>query len=817
MDKMSSDSISRYRIEKRLGYEGQSEVFKAWDEELKRWVAIKSILPAGELTTRELKRARREARAAAAISHSAVAQVHDVFTEDGQDHMVMEFVEGESLADLLQRGPLKLAKALCLGLDVANGLYAAHSQGVIHRDLKVDNIMVTSAGRAKILDFGLAKLSGEDSGSGSHSQSDLIGTIIAMSPEQIKQRGNVDHRSDLFSFGTMLYELATGVHPFRVRLPWDTITNIVERDPVPPHEVNPKVPHDVSAMIMQLLAKDQKDRPKGIDVIRTLERHCPSRVENDESPRRYRLLPATLAGLGLVLAVAAGVWLTHLRNPAEPLFVVVLKPEVDSSIPETLVAEGVYMATINTLTSLEAVYPVENDGYQGDASEVARTLKVDEAVVAQVTRGPTDLMEYQVMVRRVDAVDGKLLQSVEFAVPVDDLRSLSDAVTTYVRSVYDEREAKDDSYLAQASTADYRSYLDVLRQFYDPDQPTPTHELLDRLRKIRESSPGLLDAYALEVTVSLQAYLEEHDRGALAQAEEAMSRFKQLAPDDPRTLLTETELALALNDLERAQQAIEVMEAVAPVDPVHIMLKAKLHEQQGHPEQAIALAEESVRRRPSARQLRELAAMEMRLGKVNAARSHLQEGLRRAPDNQKLLGQLAELELYHGSPEQAESLYRDLATRAPGPHTIAGLAMTKNLLGKAEEASEHLEHLVSGGIRLPSTLLTLSESYRLQGERDRADQVCRQLLDQIESSPIETQVSDLRCQAQCLAYIGRRDEAEAVVTEVLRLAPDSPLAHYSAAIVYELTGRDDNAASNAAKALELGLSQSWLSSRAARQ
>jgi serine/threonine-protein kinase len=817
MDKMGNDSISRYRIEKRLGYEGQSEVFKAWDEELKRWVAIKSILPVGELTTRELKRARREARAAAAISHTAVAQVHDVFTEDGQDHMVMEFVEGESLADLLLRGPLKLAKALCLGLDVANGLHAAHSQGVIHRDLKVDNIMVTPAGRAKILDFGLAKLSGEDSGSGSHSQSDLIGTIIAMSPEQIKQRGNVDHRSDLFSFGTLLYELTAGTHPFRVRLPWDTITNIVEREPVPPHEVNPKVPHDVSAMIMRLLAKDQKDRPKGIDVIRTLERHCPSRVNSDESPRRHRLLAAAVIGIGLVLAVIAGAWLTHLRAPAEPLFVVVIKPEVESSSTEKLVADGVRMATINTLTSLEAVYPVsisEFDGYQGEASEVARELDVDEAVIAQLTREPADLLEYQVTVRRVGADDGRELHSVDFAVPVDDLRLLNDAVTAHVRAIYGERSVKNDSYLTQASTADYRTYLDVLRHFHDSAQSVSANELLERLSKIHESSPGLLDAYALAVAISTQLYLEEHDTGAIVQAEDAMSRAKELAPDDPRTLLTEAELALALNDLDRAQQAIVAMEAIAPVDPVHIMLKAKLHERQGHFERAIALMAESVRRRPSARQIRELAAMKMRMGKIVEAREHLNEGLQRAPDNRKLLSQLAELELYHGSPEQAERLYRNLATRAPDPRTIAGLAMAKNLLGKAEEASEHLQRLVHDGVKLPSTLLILSDSYRLQGKKDQADRVCRQLLDQLEGNRVDPAVADLRCQAQCLAYIGEADEAEAVVSEVLRLAPDSPVTHYSAAVVYRLIGRSDDAGSCAERALELGLSRSWLPAQA---
>src|SRR3954471_14218544 len=203
-----SRAIGPYTLEKRLGAGGMGEVFQAYDRRLDRWVAIKLIRPeaAGSATARE--RFRREARAAARLSHPSIVQIHDIVESDESDAIIMELVEGEPLSRRIARGPLPVAEAVRLGREIAEGLAAAHAKGLIHRDLKPENVMITPDGRAKILDFGLAKrLEGEEASLTADQR--VVGTFRAMSPEQA-QGLPLDTRSDLFSFGLLLYQCLSG-------------------------------------------------------------------------------------------------------------------------------------------------------------------------------------------------------------------------------------------------------------------------------------------------------------------------------------------------------------------------------------------------------------------------------------------------------------------------------------------------------------------------------------------------------------------------------------------------------------------------------
>ena len=240
---MAPDRVARFRIERPLGQGGMGEVFLALDEELHRRVAIKTlpVTLAGDERLRE--RLHVEARTVAALSHPSVAQIYDLISEGPNHYLVLEYVEGTSLATILGDGPPSLEEALELAVDIAEGLEAAHAQGIVHRDLKAGNVMVTPAGRAKILDFGLAKVlfeSVEDHGTPTGG---ISGTLSAMSPEQVERRP-VDHRSDLFSFGTLLYQMVTGDHPFRGGLPVETMQRIVSHEPTPPHRLNGIVPRE---------------------------------------------------------------------------------------------------------------------------------------------------------------------------------------------------------------------------------------------------------------------------------------------------------------------------------------------------------------------------------------------------------------------------------------------------------------------------------------------------------------------------------------------------------------------------------------------
>ena len=254
--------VGPYRIESRLGAGGMGVVYRAYDDRLKRPLAIKQILAdkAEDATSRE--RFRREAQAAASLSHPSIVQIYDIVEADDGDWIVMELIEGTPLRRLILDGPIEIDLVLRLAREVAGGLAEAHARGIVHRDLKTENVMVTESGHAKILDFGLAKQMRPDLQEPTLSvQGMVLGTVRAMSPEQAMGLP-IDPRSDLFSLGSLLYETVTGESPFYRENTAMTLTRVCTVQQTPARLVNPGVPFGLSDLIDQLLEKDPDHRPQ---------------------------------------------------------------------------------------------------------------------------------------------------------------------------------------------------------------------------------------------------------------------------------------------------------------------------------------------------------------------------------------------------------------------------------------------------------------------------------------------------------------------------------------------------------------------------
>jgi eukaryotic-like serine/threonine-protein kinase len=253
--------MGAYEIESVLGAGGMGEVYKARDTRLRRTVAVKILRQslAGDADSR--KRLLREARAASALNHPNIVTIYDVVSEAGHDAIVMEYVEGRSLFDAIGRNFLPLADVVEYGIQIAGALAAAHRAGIIHRDLKPGNVMIAESGVIKVLDFGLARLaSGRDTETASlTAASEIAGTVAYMSPEQARGEP-LDGRSDLFSFGIGLYEMATGALPFKGNTPAVIFDAILNRTPQPPSRLNPQVPPELERIILKLLQKDRAVR-----------------------------------------------------------------------------------------------------------------------------------------------------------------------------------------------------------------------------------------------------------------------------------------------------------------------------------------------------------------------------------------------------------------------------------------------------------------------------------------------------------------------------------------------------------------------------
>lgn len=261
----AAEKIGPYRIQEPLGSGGMGTVWRAWDERLKRAVALKRFHPQGARVASLRERFRREAQAAARLNHPAIVHVYDILEMEDGDWIVMELVEGRTLRSLLrQQGALDVRQTLRLGREITEGLAEAHDQGILHRDLKTSNVMVTPAGRAKILDFGLAKEMPLWGGAGQEpalsAPGIVIGTCHAMSPEQA-QGLPLDSRSDLFSLGSLLYELLTGDAPFLADTPTASLARVLSFRQQPLESLRSDVPAELSKLVDRLLDKNAAQRP----------------------------------------------------------------------------------------------------------------------------------------------------------------------------------------------------------------------------------------------------------------------------------------------------------------------------------------------------------------------------------------------------------------------------------------------------------------------------------------------------------------------------------------------------------------------------
>ncbi len=812
------------------------EVYRAYDERLDRWVALKLIRSEhlGKPTTRE--RFRREARAAAGLSHPSIVQIHDVVESSESDAIVMELVEGEPLSSRIARGPLPISEAVRLGREIAEGLAAAHAKGLIHRDLKPENVMITAEGRAKILDFGLAKrLEGE---AALTADQRVLGTFRSMSPEQARGLP-LDPRSDLFSLGLLVYEMLSGRSSFDASSTLETLTRICTHRQAPLREVNPAIPAPLSELVDRLLEKDPARRPQSAREVaaalaaagtpsyggptlvdaglpwiesRSLASSSPAPRASSHGYTAGRQAARWAMVLALLAVLAAALlWQAKRPPPApvrkpEPIRVAVLKPEIGAAAGENaqLLASSLRISLLRALLGFSGISPVaEGDGVAGSPVQVARALAVQEIVISRLDCVRESC---QIAVQRVRGSDGRTLwSSRSFSVDADRPYLVEAAVQGYLAEAYPGFPRRPGAAPLEVRPADYTQYLRLRRTFEAKraGETLSAETLISQLEALRASSPRFVDAYVFEAEVRQQRYKTRQDPADLDRAADLLQRAQQIAPADPRPLTGQFGVAMLRGQWDHAEEALAALERLQPGDPGILVRRARLLEKRGGGEKALALMREGVSRYPSWRNLFQAAQMESSLGHFAAARSDAEQLLANYPDSYEGLTTLAQIELLHGDLHRAVALYSRLIERYPRPGEISNLGTAQMYLGGYREAEASFRKALGLEPGNVFTLLNLADAMTLQGRPEEAAAVYRQVIRAASLDATDWQV--LSARAQALAHLKDSPGAVEAVQKMLRAGPEGAQTACDASLVYVLLGDRNAALYNARRALQQGI------------
>lgn len=769
---MIGRTLRNYRIVEKLGAGGQGEVYRATDNKLGRSVVIKVLPP--ELTSREanLKRFEREARLASALDHPNICTIFDLDEVDGVHFIAMQHIEGRNVRQLIGGRPLELKSALLIAIQVADALATAHARGIIHRDIKSGNVMVTPSGQVKVLDFGLAKLldDTEASTAGIH-RTELTevgipyGTATYAAPEQA--RGDrVDKRADIFSSGVLLYEMLAGTWPFRGKTSVDVRHAVLHNYPTPIAEMrSDAIPPRVQQILNRTLAKDPRDRYQKMEDLRDDLRAVLAEVSQGstvgqgavsitpEPPRHISGASPVSRAMRWLKAITKTEAPTSSPNLATPT-----RPEVHET-PLTTIADrekqtlailpfrnlagdpaaGFYefsladaviteLARVKSLIVRPSSVIARYQGQQIDPREVGRDLDVNAVLTAGFMLAGE---RFRVTTQLLDVTSGEILWSDRIDTSAADIIAVQDTIAQHiVEGLRLELSLAEQEGIAKSATqnsAAYEQYLrgrDLFARFiFRTVAPEDCNAAIERFERAIELDPNFALAYdglgAAYVNRVFKGFggAEDYERAEVA--------FKKALALDPQLAEARMLMVFVLlwrGEKQRAREEVARARREAPTEAVVHFVKGTLHRLDGEYGRALRSYDRLVRLDPAAHVVASYnrALVYMYMGQFDEAKRQLENA--GEPDN-PLVRTFRALTLYYtGQTDEAADLMQQVVKRYPNMHGVRPfLAMFLSAQGKHEAALAQLTNDVKRNAEVDADIAySVASVYALEGLREEA-------------------------------------------------------------------------------------------------
>jgi len=608
---MIGKTISHYKIIEKLGQGGMGVVYKAEDTKLKRTVALK-FLP-GELTRDADAKARfiREAQAAAALDHPDICTIYEIDEAQDRAFISMAYIDGERLKDKIERGPLKLEEAFEIAVHIAQGLQAAHEKGIIHRDIKSANVMLTVSGQVKVMDFGLAKLAGTTAVT---REGTTLGTAGYMSPEQARGE-EVDSRTDIWSLGVVLYEMLTGLLPFRGDYEQALVYQIMNDAPEPITSLRTGVPMELERIVTKCLEKNRDERYQtAADIIADL-RHLQRAVgtgadltrqsmETAARPARrarwwYWALPLIVIA---IIAAVVFVKMPHRATPPEEKSIAVL-PFVDMSPQgdQGYFCDGMTEELINRLSNIQGLrVPARTSAFMfkgktGDISEIGSKLKVHTVLEGSVRKAGSEL---RITAQLINVADGYHLWSETYDRELQDVFAIQDEISSAIVNALQlkltPQEIERISEHPIENVKAYECYLKASRQIWRMDEKSldSAFVYLQTGIDIMGDNDLLYSGMAWACWQYANMGIEQEDY--LKRAEEYAKKANALEPDLASALDILSQLSLYKDYPENLHDSFRYLKKALganPNEPEILNSMAVNYQSIGNPSEASALLE----------------------------------------------------------------------------------------------------------------------------------------------------------------------------------------------------------------------------------